>query len=152
MNFTMIPAMKVVDDGRMVRAWIELKGIDQRGAIRLFADPALVREWWGGELEAEPEPGGGYVVRFESQGWTLHGQVVSYEPESGLTFTWAWEHQPDDPPREVKVTAVPAGTAATRLEIEHGPHGDSESELVEAVAHREGWEYFLPRMADCLAR
>ena len=78
--------------------------------------------------------------------------MVSYDPESGLTFTWAWEHQPDDPPREVKVTAVPAGTAATRLEIEHGPHGDSESELVEAVAHREGWEYFLPRMADCLAR
>ena len=34
-------AMEVVDDGRMVHAWIELKDIDQRGAIRLFTDRAL---------------------------------------------------------------------------------------------------------------
>ena len=59
MNFTMIPAMKVVDDGRMVRAWIELKGIDQRGAIRLLRIRRSCGSGGGGELEAEPEPGGG---------------------------------------------------------------------------------------------
>lgn len=143
--------MEVVDDGRVVHAWIELKGVEPHEAIRAFTDPALLREWWGGELEFEPEPGGAYVVRFESQGWTLDGKVVTYYPESGLTFTWVWEHHPDAPLRGVKVRARPAETG-TRLEIEHGPHGDSESEKVEADSHREGWEHFLPQIAACLRR
>ena len=103
------------------------------------------------ELKIEPAPGGTYVVRFESQGWTLRGQVLSYDPGSELSVTWAWDHQPDDPVREVKVRARPAGDG-TRLEIEHGPHGDSESEKEEAVGHREGWEHFLPRLAACVGK
>jgi uncharacterized protein YndB with AHSA1/START domain len=131
----------------MVRASIDLQGIGPSEAIRAFTEPSLLKEWWGGELEIEPKPGGAYIVHFESQGWTLRGQVVSYDPESQLTFTWAWEHQPDDPTREVEVRAQPVGDG-TRLEIEHGPHGDSEHEQEEAVGHREGWEHFLPRLAE----
>lgn len=135
----------------MVRASIDLERVGPSEAIRAFTEPALLREWWGGQLEIEPEPGGAYVVRFESQGWTLRGQVLSYDPESELSFTWAWDHQPDDPVREVKVRAKPADDG-TSLTVEHGPHGDSESEQEEAVGHREGWEHFLPRLAASVAK
>ena len=63
--------MEVQDDGRLVHAWIDLDGVPASEAIRAFTDPALLREWWGGELEIDPHPGGVYVVQFESQGWTL---------------------------------------------------------------------------------
>jgi hypothetical protein len=51
----------------------------------------------------------------------------------------------------VRVRAVSVGDAATRVEIEHGPHGDSADELEEAKAHRDGWEFFLPQLAACLS-
>lgn len=143
--------MEAVDDGRVVHAWIELNGVEPSEAIRAFTDPALLREWWGGELELDPVPGGDYVVRFESQGWTLNGKVLSYDPESKLTFTWTWEHHSDAPLRGVKVRAQPA-EGGTRLEIEHGPHGGSEAEKEEADSHREGWLHFLPRIAALLSR
>jgi uncharacterized protein YndB with AHSA1/START domain len=143
--------VEVSDDGRMVHASIELPGVDPPEAIRAFTDPALLRQWWGGELEAEAEPGGPYVVRFEGMGRTLQGQVVSYDPESELTFTWAWDFQEEHVRREVKVRAVPSD-GGTRIEIEHGPHGDTDEELEEAKAHRDGWEFFLPQLAAFMTR
>jgi uncharacterized protein YndB with AHSA1/START domain len=142
--------VEVSDDGRMVHASVELPGVDSREAIRAFTDPALLQQWWGGELESEPKPGGSYVVRFEGMGRTLQGQVVSYDPESELTFTWAWDFQEESMRREVRVRAVPSGDG-TCVEIEHGPHGDSAEEQEEAKAHRDGWEFFLPQLAAFLS-
>jgi uncharacterized protein YndB with AHSA1/START domain len=144
------PVVEVSDDGRVVHASIELPGVAPREAIRAFTDPALLKQWWGGELETEAKPGGPYVVRFEGMGRTLQGEVVSYDPESELTFTWVWDYEDDPPRREVKVRAVPSADG-TRVEIEHGPHGDSDEELEEAKAHRDGWKYFLPQLATALA-
>jgi uncharacterized protein YndB with AHSA1/START domain len=143
--------VEVSDDGRMVHASIELPGVAPREAIRAFTDPALLLQWWGGQLETEAKPGGPYVVHFEGLGRTLQGEVVGYDPESELTFTWAWDYEADPPRREVKVRAVPTGDAGTRVEIEHGPHGDSADELEEAKAHRDGWEFFLPQLAASLS-
>jgi uncharacterized protein YndB with AHSA1/START domain len=123
--------VEVSDDGRMVHASIELPGVDPPEAIRAFTDP--------------------YVVRFEGMGRTLQGQVVSYDPESELTFTWAWDFQEEHVRREVKVRAVPSD-GGTRIEIEHGPHGDTDEELEEAKAHRDGWEFFLPQLAAFMTR
>jgi uncharacterized protein YndB with AHSA1/START domain len=142
--------VKVSDDGRMVHASIELPGVAPREAIRAFTDPALLEQWWGGQLETEARPGGPYVVRFEGMGRTLQGEVVSYDPESELTFTWAWDFQEEPMRREVKVRAVSLDDRGTRLEIEHGPHGDSAEEREEAKAHSDGWEFFLPQLAERL--
>lgn len=142
--------VEVSDDGRMVHASIELPGVAPREAIRAFTDPELLKQWWGGELKAEPEPGGAYVVHFEGLGRTLQGEVVSFDPESELTFTWAWDFQDEQVRREVKVRAVPSD-GGTRIEIEHGPHGDTDEELEEAKAHRDGWEFFLPQLAAFLS-
>lgn len=139
--------VEVSDDGRMVHASVELPGVGPREAIRAFTDPELLKQWWGGELETEAKPGSPYVVRFEGMGRTLQGEVVSYDPESELTFTWAWDYEDDPPRREVKVRAVSTRDGGTRVGIEHGPHGDSADELEEAKAHRDGWEYFLPQLA-----
>ncbi len=44
-----------------------------------------------------------------------------------------------------------AGTGGSVLTVEHGPYGDSEAELAARAEHREGWEFFLPRLVSEMA-
>jgi hypothetical protein len=50
----------------------------------------------------------------------------------------------------VTVTPDDAGTA-TALTIIHGPRGDGPAEAASRAEHREGWEFFLPRLAAQLS-
>jgi uncharacterized protein YndB with AHSA1/START domain len=138
-------------DGRTARAWVALRGGDRRDAVRAWTDPALLKDWWGGELDTELEPDGPYVVRFEGLGQTMPGRVLGYEPGARLAFTWEWEHEADAPRREVDVRVVEIEDGC-RIEIDHGPYGETEREQAEAGGSEEGWQHFLPRLASTLTR
>ena len=78
----------------------------------------------------------------------MTGELLRYEPPSYLEFTWSWDAEPSRTRRTVLVS-VTGGTAAdtTEVSIAHGPHADSAAEHAARKEHREGWEYFLPRLA-----
>ncbi len=149
----------VVDDGPVLRAAVELGGCEPGRALSAFTDPAVLARWWTGKLTAELRPGGCYIVSFPKIPATLTGRVVGYAPGSMLTFTWGWDTEPDEPERTVTVTvtggpdeagSVQADTE-TVLRVVHGPYGQDDSALKARASHREGWEFFLPRLAQVLA-
>jgi uncharacterized protein YndB with AHSA1/START domain len=139
--------VSVVDDGPLLRAVVRGLGCPPETALAAFTDADVAARWWGGgRLTADLVPGGRYTVWFEAIGEEMAGQVVGYQPGRSLEFSWAWTHTPDDPPRTVIVTVAgePDGSVLT---VVHGPHGDGERERVAREEHREGWEFFLPRLA-----
>ena len=142
----------VTDAGAMVTATQRLPGCPPERALAAFTNPAAVVRWWRGVLSATLTPGGPYIVRFPSLGAAMSGQVVRYQPGSHLEFTWAWAHDPAAPRRTVLVTvAGDAGTGGTLLTIVHGPHGDGAAEATARAEHREGWEFFLPRLGSLVS-
>ena len=142
----------VTDDGPMVRATATLSGCMPDRVLAAFTDPELLARWWGGDLVSTLEPGTPYTVTFTRLGRAITGEVVAYQPASHLEYTWQWDHEPEAVRRTVLVTVTPddAG-AATALTITHGPHGDGEAEAASRAEHREGWEFFLPRLAAQLS-
>ena|ERR1700733_4064022 len=139
--------VSVVDDGPMLRAVVRGLDCSPETALAAFTDADVTARWWGGaKLTADLVPGGRYTVRFEAIDKEMTGQVAGYQPGRSLEFSWAWAHTPDDPPRTVTVTVAgePAGSVLT---VVHGPHGDGKREREAREEHREGWEFFLPRLA-----
>jgi len=141
----------IVSAGPMVRATLEIPGCPPARALAAFTDPATLVHWWRGVLSTTLTPGGPYTVRFPQLGRAMTGQVVGYEPASRLEFTWAWDHEPPAVPRTVLVTVAGAAAGRTVLTVVHGPYGDGAAEEVARREHREGWEYFLPRLGELLA-
>lgn len=141
----------VADDGPVVRAVVRGLSCLPETVLAAFTDPAVLARWWGSaELTADLVAGGRYTVRFAAIDRVMTGQVVGYEPGHYLEFSWAWAHSPGDPPRTVMVTVEgePAGTVLT---VVHGPHGDGADEEAARQGNREGWEFFLPRLARVLS-
>jgi uncharacterized protein YndB with AHSA1/START domain len=141
----------VADDGPMVRATLLLPGCAPGRALAAFTDPRLLAQWWGGDLASTLEPGTPYTVTFTRLGRAITGEVVAYQRASRLEYTWQWNHEPAAVRRTVLVTVTPDDAGAgTLLAIAHGPHGAGEAEANSRAEHREGWEFFLPRLAALL--
>ncbi len=144
-------SVTVRDDGQAVRAALLLPGCTPERALQAFTAPDLLARWWGNaELTAELRPGGRYDVWFAGIPARMTGRVLRYQPASLLEFSWAWAHQPELPPRSVTVEVAAVGDGSTALAIEHGPHTEDEGGRAARAEHREGWEYFLPRLAAVL--
>jgi uncharacterized protein YndB with AHSA1/START domain len=148
--------VSVTDDGAMVTASLRLPGTSPERALSAFTDPATLARWWGGELASTLEPGTPYTVTFTQLGRAITGEVVAYDPASHLEYTWQWDHEPEAVRRTVAVTVTPRD-AGTTVTITHGPHADagpdpSEAEAAARTEHREGWEFFLPRLASVILK
>jgi uncharacterized protein YndB with AHSA1/START domain len=148
--------LAIAADAASVSAELLLPGVRPEHALAAFTDPGLVRAWWAAELTAHLLPGGEYLARFPALGQTMIGVVEEYLPGRLLAFTWGWSHQPEAAGRYgVTVSTASArlaGGAGTRLDLVHAPRAgafvpDGDPAPGE---HREGWEYFLPRLAAAL--
>jgi uncharacterized protein YndB with AHSA1/START domain len=114
--------------------------------VNVFLDPAAVRRWWGGaQLTVEEEVGGRYVAYFDRLDQTMRGTITELEPDAGrFGFSWAWDHEPELPTRQVEVSVEGAV-----LHLAQGPYDHaSRIDRDDAVSHRDGWEFFLPRLAE----
>jgi uncharacterized protein YndB with AHSA1/START domain len=142
----MSDAVNIRDDGPMIAATVVLPHCTPDRALTAFTDPAVLSQWWRGNLTAEPVEGAAYTVDFPAISATLTGHVLSFKKGRSLTFTWSWNNDPPD--STVLITANPgAEPDSTLLTLTHGPHGDDESGRLAHQEHWDGWQYFLPRLA-----
>ncbi|HWG25200.1 SRPBCC family protein [Actinospica sp.] len=148
--------LAIATDAATVSAELVLPGVPPERALAAFTDPDLVRQWWTAELTTHLVSGGEYLARFPALGQTMIGVVEEYVPGHLLAFTWGWSHQPEAAGRYgVTVSVSPAALAdalGTRLEVVHAPRAGVvvAAEDPAPGEHREGWEYFLPRVAASL--
>ena len=112
-----------------------------------FTQPALLPRWWAPQARVDSRLGGRYHLEWPDQGWHLRGAFTAYEPGGRLAFTWAWDHEPRLPTRQVEITLAPHGEAGAVLTLSHGHYGDTDVEQADRASHWEGWQYFLGQLA-----
>ncbi len=112
--------------------------------------PELLCRWWPHEAETDPRLGGTYHLAWPAMNWHLRGRYIAIAPERRLAFTWAWDHEPDAPERQVDITFAPGVEGDTRLTITHGPYGDSDAERASRAGNIEGWQHFCAKLTALL--
>jgi uncharacterized protein YndB with AHSA1/START domain len=137
-------------------------------AERAFDAFTRLAAWWPREytwaadtledIGIEPREGG-FCFERGPFGFTCHwGRVLVWDPPGRLVFTWqiAPDRVPEPNPAkasEVEVRFEPAGTAGTRVDLEHrafARHGDDGNAYRQALASPEGWPFILDRYAATL--
>ena len=109
-----------------------------------LTDPEQYVRWKGRLAELDPHPGGVFRVEFVSEKDTVAGRFVEVVPPRRVVFTWGWEGSDFVPPgtSTVEIDLEPTGQG-TRLRLVH--RGLPEPAM---TSHAEGWDYFLPRLAE----
>jgi uncharacterized protein YndB with AHSA1/START domain len=110
-----------------------------------LTESALYVRWKGREADLDPRPGGIFRVRFEKD--VARGEFVEAIPYRRVVFTWGWEGNPITPPgsSRVEIDLEPDGEG-TRLRLVH-----SGLPVETLAGHTEGWDHFLPRLAEVAA-
>jgi uncharacterized protein YndB with AHSA1/START domain len=122
-----------------------------------WTNPEVLRRWWaagpGWETPAadvDLRPGGRYRLTMRDPAaqaeHTVTGEYVEVRRPDRLTYTWAWEPEPDGPdmgpPSRVTVDFVPDG-GGTRVELTHSELASDESR----AQHEHGWNAVLDNLA-----
>ena len=112
--------------------------------FRLLTEPSEYVRWKGKLAELDPRPGGIFRVEFANGKDIVEGRFVEVIRPRRVVFTWGWEGSPFVPPgaSTVEIDIEPAG-GGTRLRLVH--RGLPEESV---RSHTEGWDYFLPRLAN----
>ena len=114
---------------------------DPATVFEWFTETQLLTRWWPSEAELDVRPGGEFRMYWDGPGVTLRGKYRVVEPGERLDHTWSWDHD-DLPPRLVSIT-FESSSVGTHVSVKH------EYELeVEQGDYRDGWEFFLGRLAD----
>ncbi|MEV4533913.1 SRPBCC domain-containing protein [Asanoa sp. NPDC049518] len=135
------------DADSWLRITVDVPGASPAEVVGAFLDPAAVHRWWGGaQLTVEEQVGGQYVAYFDRLGQTMRGAITELDPDAGrFGFSWGWDHEPDLPRRQVEVVVQPGAVLnLNQGEYDHANRLDRD----DAASHREGWEFFLPRLAE----
>jgi len=112
-----------------------------------FVDPERIVRWMGRTAELDATPGG--LFRIDYNGTDIvRGTFVEVDAPRRVVFTWGWEAPGDPTPpgaSTVEVTLTPDGDG-TRVQLRHF---GLPPESVDG--HAEGWDYFLPTLAEAAA-
>jgi uncharacterized protein YndB with AHSA1/START domain len=109
-----------------------------------WINPLLLPKWWPPKAEVDGRLGGAYVMTWPKQNWSLRGTYVKFDPGKTLSFTWAWDHEPDRRPTTVQIDFEPLGRNGSRLTLRHGSYSPEDTE--QRKSHLEGWLFFLGRL------
>ncbi len=115
-----------------------------------FSTPEGLTKWWPQEAEVDLNVGSGYALRWPAMNWTLSGMYKAIEPGKVLMFTWAWQHEPDLPTRDVSLMFANSSDD-TELTVIHGFYSQSEKDQIDRKSHYEGWAHFLRQLAGILS-
>lgn len=125
-------------------------------AFSVFTD--RIGDWWPlktysvyeGEAAGvvfEPGVGGRIVERSENGEESVWGEILVWEPNFRLAFTWHPGHGADDPATEVELRFAAVGDA-TRVELEHrGWEALAKPEETRS-GYEQGWPGVLGLYAD----
>lgn len=99
--------------------------------------------WQGVGASVEPSIGGPISLSM-ANGTTARGEFVELVPDRRVVFSWGWVGHAVLPPGSstVEIVLTEAGSG-THLRLTHRGLPDDEVAL-----HREGWQYYVPRLAS----
>ena len=111
---------------------------------RYFTEPERMLQWMGSAVTLEPRPGGQFHLDYNGFD-RMSGRFLEVTPHSRIVFSWGWETLGDATPpgaSRVEVTFTP-NAGGTLLRLVH-----SGLEAHEAESHAQGWDMFLPFLAE----
>lgn len=117
---------------------------DPAAVFDWFIDPVLLTRWWPSEAELDVRPGGSLRMYWDGPDVTLRGEYRVVDAGRRLDHTWSWDHD-DLPPRLVSI-AFGDHDGGTLVMVDHEHETESEGS-----DYRDGWEFFLGRLAERLA-
>ena len=115
----------------------------------MLTDAHLLTEWMAIDARSEPSPGGAFRWDYEN-GDVVAGSYLEVHAPHRLVLAYGWEAPAS--------RGIPPGSTHVEITLEE----DADETLVRLVhtglpaaeepAHRQGWEFFLDRLAARLAR
>ena len=128
----------------------------------VVSSPDHIRDWWSAETEVEAVPGssGELTWRDEASGRVDVVPITVVDAEPPHRFSFRWTHEAGEvasPTNSMLVTfelsPSGAGTALRLTETGFRERGWEIAVLEEAYNdHVQGWDFYLPRIADVAAR
>lgn len=110
-----------------------------------LVEPEKLLRWMGTVADIEPVAGGKFWLNVNGTDIAI-GSYTEIDPPRRVAFTWGWEASAEVPPGSTTVSVTLIGDGdGTLVELRHTglPHGAGD-------AHRQGWEHFLPLLADAV--
>ena len=130
--------------------------------FEVVSSPEHLKEWWPDEAEIEPTAGvTGRIVFHRAapeEALVVPIMVVDAQPPRRFSFRWVYEAGAvPGPGNSLLVTfdLEPAGNGTRVRMTETGfrERGWEAAVLEQAYQeHREGWDYFIPRLGEYVAR
>jgi uncharacterized protein YndB with AHSA1/START domain len=130
--------------------------------FEVLSRPEHIRDWWSAETDVEPEPGATARLTWtdESTGRRESSPFTVVEADPPRTFSFRWTYDEGEaagPGNSLLVTfeLVPAGDGTTVRFRETGYRERGwEAAVLEAQYndHRQGWDFYLPRLVDVANR
>jgi uncharacterized protein YndB with AHSA1/START domain len=130
--------------------------------FQVLSTPEHIRDWWSAETGFEPVPGTASRLTWTEQGTGRQQStpftVVEVDPPRRFSFRWTYD---DDaaagPANSLLVTfdLVPSAQGTTLRFSETGYRERGwEAAVLEAHYndHRQGWDFYLPRLAETANR
>jgi uncharacterized protein YndB with AHSA1/START domain len=128
----------------------------------VVSSPAHIREWWSAETDVEPEVGRSGELRWrdEESGRVDVVPITVVDAQPPHRFAFRWTHDAGEAASSgnsmlVTFELTPSGTGTTLRLTETGfrERGWEVAVLEEAYReHEQGWDFYLPRIADLAAR
>ena len=107
----------------------------------LLTTPEGLVQWWPSTAEIDLQVGGAYHFHWAGPDVHLRGEVTAVEAPRLFAYTWSWDHE-ELPTSQVRIELIDAD-GSTSLHLAH-----TSSTAEEAGDHRDGWEFFLGRLAE----
>jgi uncharacterized protein YndB with AHSA1/START domain len=128
----------------------------------VISRPEHIRDWWSADTEIEPVAGstGELTWRDEVSGRVDAVPITVVTAEPPHRFAFRWTQAPGEPPTASNSLLVtfelsPSGTGTVLRLTETGFRERGWEIAVLEEAYREhvaGWEFYLPRIAECAVR
>ena len=127
----------------------------------VVSNPEHVKQWWPDDAQYDPTPGAAGEIVFtmpSGERAPVGFQVVDAVPHR--LFSFRWTQPPGEPARPgnsflVTFELTPSGTGTLLRMTETGfrEQGWDEAKIAaEHADHVAGWDHFLPRLPDYVAR
>jgi uncharacterized protein YndB with AHSA1/START domain len=130
--------------------------------FEVLSRPEHIRDWWSAETEFEPVAGAASRLTWTDQATGRQQStpftVVEADPPKRFSFRWTYDDGAiPGPGNSLLVTfeLVPSGQGTTVRFSETGYRERGwEAAVLEAHYndHRQGWDFYLPRVADTAHR
>jgi uncharacterized protein YndB with AHSA1/START domain len=129
--------------------------------FEVLSRPEHIRDWWSAETEFEPVAGSASSFTWNDEDGRVHSTpftVVEVDPPRLFSFRWTYdEGEIARPGNSLLVTfeLAPSGEGTTVRFRETGYRERGwEAAVLEAHYndHRQGWDFYLPRVAQTANR